>query len=801
MRRGIKNRAVSPSDRALRSAARKNASTSDLTAGSLISRTNLLSLPNETLVSIAKLSEENDQWALCLVNRRLNNVATSVLWNTLYNDPRRCKEVLLWCIEHGRNDLLKDLLDRKVSPRFLYLSSLLGSRLRDVLRAQGRRGAVGPRDDRRLHEEMFREKYCRSAVIRNRVRHARSKAGLDLQITDDDMDWNLTDGWFEHTCSLRHFGISEVPEVNDRQYWYWAPIHLAAMTHNNTALRMLLDSGADIDAQCSGLCDCAAPAMDGEDDLEASVAPHRGRSVWTALHVAMCSGNEEAVRLLISKGISINVGSLIRRPYSAHWRSRLAIHALQDAAWLGSIPMCRILLDDPRTKHYVDVSNRRWQTAVHYAAAGGHIRTVGKFLLQNGAKFHFYDNNPGHGLRFDPLRQLCTMHRFEDARWLLDLCRRKLYPGRPAEVVYTRALASLCYLSSPAEFSRLSLRQQQDRLYDLTPEKIRKLEIDRVKAARQFQCERVSLAKRLLVLGADPNEPERIYHGQLPTVVPFRNYEAGDHYRTALQLAAMSGFTKMINLLLSKGADVDKIGTRLPEEERVQKPLDELPLMCAIRHALHRARYRCHLGQDPGDLSSVQALLDAGCSMADRGDQSVLTTLESFKMLCYDRRPFFDKVWLSIAEKLLGHGAATATADSKWEEVVGQACVPGSLAFCKMLEVARPIHGFSWTTHVQMVRQAIFGYAGRCPEGTPEDLELVSWALRQCLNCDRRMTRFKSAFPSLIERARKEGKNQMADVVEDFITDMPDTPTPVKRREVSPELGMPSPSDSEMDFA
>jgi ankyrin repeat protein len=735
----------------------------------------------------------------------LNNVATSVLWNTLYNNPRRCKEVLLWSVEHGRNDLVKDLLDRKTSPNFLYFSSLLGSRLRDVLTAQGRRGAVGPRHDRKLDEEIFREKYCRSGVIRNRVRKARSKAGLSLQITDDDMDWNLAHAWYKHTCSLSHFGISEGPEANDRQYWYWAPIHLAAMTYNNTALRMLLDKGADIDAQCSGLCDCAAPAMGGDDYLEESVAPHRDRSVWTALHVAMCSGNEEAARQLVSKGASINVGSLTRQPYSPHRKSRLAITAFHDAAWLGSVRMCRLLLDEPLSKPFVNVRNRRQQSALHYAAAGGHIRTVGRFLLENGATFHFYEPHAPPTLmspiwdstRFDPLRQLCTMCEFADARWLVRFCK-KLWPDRSATVLYTRALASLCVLQPAALFSRLSLRQQQDRFYELTPDEAKETYISRKQAVERSQHQRVLLARTLLGLGADPNELQWTCFGGLPVAGP-RTSPAiiEDHYRTALQLAAMSGFAKMAKLLLKYGADAnyDKAGPSIHKVDSAPRPLKELPLMSAVDTTLRLAL----AGQD--DLNLVRTLLKA-TSMVDRGDQSVLLTLQSIRARHPPHRAV-EKVWLSIAEMALSHGAATATTDRRWEKIVQGACVPGSLAYCKMLEAARPIRGFSWTTHWAMVQQAIFGSDGRYPEGkgTPEDLELVYWALRQCLNSDRRMTRFRSAFPSLIERARKEGRNEMADVVEEFITEMPDAATPVKKREVSPELGMLSPLASETETA
>ncbi len=130
----------------------------------------------------------------------------------------------------------------------------------------------------------------------------------------------------------------------------------------------ILDHGADINAQCSGACDCAVPSLNGVCEPDESVAPHRHRSMWSVLHIAICSGNEPAVRFLLSRGASSLVGTSLRLPGA--WalpainpvnQPPLRMTALQDAAWHGSVNMCRILLE-PRNRrgelHRATVTSR-----------------------------------------------------------------------------------------------------------------------------------------------------------------------------------------------------------------------------------------------------------------------------------------------------------------------------------------------------------------------------------------------------------------------------------------------------------
>lgn len=306
----------------------------------------LISLPNELLLEIAGYLDEPDLRALSLVNRRLSSSANYALYGALYANPKRCKEVLLWTVEVGRHELLRELLGRGVNPCFLYASSLLRSRLMDVFSAQGgRRGTAAPRDDGILRAEIFREKYCRNGTTRRMAQRLHEKHHREASIAQD-LDYHAA---FREIYPNRHPGpFPRFSIVHDPaeavapwacNYWSWAPIHVAVLRGDKEAVRLLLDHGADVNAQCSGLCDCAVPPLDGQDYSNESLSPHHFRSVWTPLHVAICSGNKDTARLLIARRASYDVGCFVHRPrslsYPSHPTRSLSMTAMQSAAWLG----------------------------------------------------------------------------------------------------------------------------------------------------------------------------------------------------------------------------------------------------------------------------------------------------------------------------------------------------------------------------------------------------------------------------------------------------------------------------------
>ena len=179
-------------------------------------------LPTEALFRVASYLGEPDLMALSLVNRRMNSVAAPVLWNGLYGDPLRSKEVLLWAVDNGRQDILRLLLQRGVTPNFLYLSSLLRSRLMGVFAVQGRRGTAGPREDDTLKRELFKDHYCRTAEARRRVHFRRSAENRDAPISQD-LD-SLIDANFFRDLPPDKFGIVEdLTDLDTCHYWYVLP--------------------------------------------------------------------------------------------------------------------------------------------------------------------------------------------------------------------------------------------------------------------------------------------------------------------------------------------------------------------------------------------------------------------------------------------------------------------------------------------------------------------------------------------------------------------------------------------------
>ncbi|GAB1317873.1 Ankyrin repeat domain-containing protein 17 [Madurella fahalii] len=750
----------------------------------------VMSLPNETLLQICGYLDEPDLRALTQANRRLSGPASLVLWDLIYTDPARCKEVLLWAVEAGHHEVLRTMLERGTDPNFYYLSSLLRSRLMDLFAAQGgQRGTAAPRDDRLRKAEVLKEKYCRNGVTRRSVRHRHEKHRDGIPLAQD-FDWHVDYEYADHHgCSLETFGIVDcLEELATRKYWSWSPIHVAVLRGDNDAVRLLLDHGANIDARCSGLCDCAGPDVEVEDDFGDSIMPNKNRPVWTPLHVAICTGNEDTARLLITLGASNLVGVLLRQkiPWN-YFNCHLRITALQSAAWLGSVQMCKLLLEHPGFDVSIDRRGRRGHVAIHYAAAAGHIRTVGKLLLENGALFPNYkdkDARPRHvpngsprlarprHIINDPLRQLCMQHKYDDARWLVSFCRRLYTDEAPIRTVqlYSRALAALCSLRKPVAYSTLTLRQKQDRLLAATAGDTRwtvQREI-RIQAAEASRSARLSLARLLLKLGANPN---------LPALVPARAAmqvlgaeSRSTVYRTSLQIAAYSGFAEMVNLLLDHGADCNLIGGPIIDPS-------ELPVMLAAREPPHKAYWNgLHRNVQwigaASDHQTMYTLLDRGASLDDVDGISVLQVLPGIGL----REFYFSQSnmegWLRIAEVLLQYGAASKASEKNWKDIIVEASRSGYQQLCKMLWTARPISPLPQDTLNRMLLSSTLNDGQTHLYRYRDDPDTVRWVLQHCVRADGRLLIPISRLREIRDQINVDFKRETRKLMDEFIQTM-----------------------------
>ncbi len=335
---------------------------------------------------------------------------------------------------------------------------------------------------------------------------------------------------------------------------------------------------------------------------------------------------------------------------------------------------------------------------------------------------------------------------YDDTWWLVDFCQH-LYRQRGYNPIplYNRLLAAACDLCPPAVHNRLSLRQQQDRLYSLTWDELDELRrrATAKRDAEESQDLRVAFAASLLHHGANPNEAERTYRASMPVLD--LNIRDRLVYCTPLQLAARSGFTRMVRVLLGRGADCNKIG-RGPTAD--PQHFADSPLMLAIDRS-----------QPDGNLETLRLLLNAGASL--RGDDngtSVLEYLREKESFGYHREPL-----TAMVELLLRHDAATPLTDDQWAAFVTVACTPGNGRLCKLLKAAHTFDTFQPATLIAMADRVAFP-----PGEAEEDPVLLVWVLWDCW-----YVRGFMDSPLLIrwaERAEADGRNKIARALRVFVT-------------------------------
>lgn len=277
--------------------------------------------------------------------------------------------------------------------------------------------------------------------------------------------------YFDTVLLPTEFGVSDdlqTPKTDS--CWAWTPIHAAVLKRNDIALRVILESGANANTPCSGLCDCAAPCLRQEDDPNESVAPHTSRTVWSPLHIAICTGNVEAMRLLVDASASDLVGAMVKSP-RALIKTRFNITSLQSAAWLGSTEMCAALL------HVRSFDEGLGWSALHYAAAGGHMESVGKILSEHSVTARY---TPVLHRVYRVVVQLFMQHQYEHAETLLKACIAEY----KSCTELTSILRALCLLREPVMYNKTKLRARQDCLHRPYQHSSNHVAIDDTKAIR-----------------------------------------------------------------------------------------------------------------------------------------------------------------------------------------------------------------------------------------------------------------------------------------------------------------------------
>lgn len=340
--------------------------------------TALLCLPNELLLAVAaKVLDLPDLAALALTNRRLCSIANPALYAAAA--PDFAAEALLYSAENGFIGPIRLILKHGVSPNTVYISPVPRDRLHYVLAAQGRRPGRRPLIDRKFAAE------CIASTLRGadrRTEFAKSYDRLASALFDEEND--IISPGDEAYSFLIHdmhsivtqfddsiLGHSTEADSDDTGVHQWTALHVAAHRGDNELVKLLLDSGAIIDTRLP-VEEKAASLWISEG---IATSPLVRPVPQTPLFLAISGGHPSTAQLLSEYGASAAV--------SSH-----GVTALHVAAWHGVLELCRFLVDkDPSL---LDARTDAQLTPFHYAAAAGHLQTVGRFLLEKGADIHAY---------------------------------------------------------------------------------------------------------------------------------------------------------------------------------------------------------------------------------------------------------------------------------------------------------------------------------------------------------------------------------------------------------------------------
>lgn len=158
---------------------------------------------------------------------------------------------------------------------------------------------------------------------------------------------------------------------------HFRALHLAAARGHDEVIQALLEHGVAIDSYCLTTCDCAfnGPRMLGSAAVNSEAQQSR-RGV-SALHLAICFFQKSTVRLLLSRGASIQLTSLDS-----------PITALHSAAATGQLDSCQLLLHQNYVQD-IDILDSNKLSPFYWAYFNGHWDTTVPFLLERGANIDF----------------------------------------------------------------------------------------------------------------------------------------------------------------------------------------------------------------------------------------------------------------------------------------------------------------------------------------------------------------------------------------------------------------------------
>ncbi|KAK3898959.1 hypothetical protein C8A05DRAFT_37430 [Staphylotrichum tortipilum] len=536
------------------------------------------------------------------------------------------EDALVWAAENDELATLQSLLDHGVDPNARFWSVLPGHVRHQVLAAQRRPRRLAPALDGHLISKLLQEEivWCsrcepvESPDATGKFYRAWYMATLDGTIPDSfpvmpEFIASMAPG-IDQLVSNARFGCRQraLIKLPDRRPYSWTALHAAAKRGNIEAVKSLLAHGAQIESKCEGLCGCLTPTCHGPISGEHAPSSGERPPTWTALHLAVCFGHQDLVRLLLSRGANhLDVGEMSAARFSAipdaqgAWagtrNERPPITAFHTAALKGNVDMCRLLLDHhvafrpDGDENVLDRRDSKEQRPIDYAVAAGHTRTAAAWLLEQRNGNRPLIDAERHASP-TVLHFLCYRGRYRDAQFLLERTR-------PSAEGCTQAL-HMCFatkhavLSVPYKTRLGSLEVFVDEYMEDVMAAKRRL------PQHDSEEDLISLAKQLLTRGADPG-------AIIKTVVvdPWARFRAIGR-KSAFQLAASAGHLEVAELLLKAGAPLDlgDLDTSAAVSQNLHTPLDMRACLAATVTFLERgAAVRHWPPEKDQEESSVQS--------------------------------------------------------------------------------------------------------------------------------------------------------------------------------------------------
>ncbi|KAK0636661.1 hypothetical protein B0T17DRAFT_519623 [Bombardia bombarda] len=575
-------------------------------------------LPNETLKSIITellLKEEKlaTVAALAQASRRLHSAAAPELYEHVSRvNLTAGEDALVWAAENNEPTTLKALLIRGVNPDARFYSAIPDFYRQEVLDKQR---LASP--ERRLVPKFDHHLLAKLAET-GLVQHYSRMVMCPLQQLGQGSKTEATRLALEgiYTCCLqgqlpqklninrwtygwRHddpeevevrklldpiFGCDHSDQYNKMCNFSWTPLHVAIRRQHANIISLLLDYGANIRASSKGACDCRLPEI-RLSGFRQQVTQYQdpyyreydSMPVWTPLHCAVCSGNYHITRMLLRRGANFrSVGGV-----DSIWFNQLpgstnlvsysdSVTAFHTAALVGNVSMCQMLFDyctSIAQEPQLDAVDTQKRTAFDYAVAAGHVRTTGKWLLDNGA-------NPLPGLKHHgwvmqtnrhalthaisahmrkprtvpvrvfppPIHFLCLYGLFEDALFLLNYMESRVINEIMTAQLYIWVLR-VCFYTEGGIIQIAPQGSQRGFQHQILTDMCLPVASEKhILASWAGRPEPPALApfvKRLLELGADPNDLSEVC-----SVSP-------------LHMAVELGYLNTMRALLAGGADVN----------------------------------------------------------------------------------------------------------------------------------------------------------------------------------------------------------------------------------------------------